>query len=300
MFDCGMRGSRCFSLIAAAAVCLGAAGPAARAAPADLASMVQAEYDFSDLAKREGYKASFLKYLAEDNVMFANGPIAGRKRVSERPDLPGLLQWYPEYAVVSSAGDLGLSTGPWVYSKDDKPLAYGHFFSIWKRQADGSWRNALDVGIDHEEIQPPPAKLRVAAPSSHGTPRSAAAREKARDTTAQVRAAEAQFAQLAASASYAVAVERMAHPDLRVYRDGHAPVASAAPAVAFVRDLGPIGAPTLDFASGSADFGYAYGAIARREGQGNSHSFVHAWKRENGQWRLLADLLEPVVEPPAQ
>jgi ketosteroid isomerase-like protein len=270
--------------------------PAVHAAPADLANMVQAEYDFSDMAKREGYKASFLKYLAPDAIMFFNGPVPARKRVSERPDLPGLLQWYPTYAVVSSSGEVGLSTGPWVYRNEGKPAAYGHFFSIWRKQPDGSWRNALDVGIDHEEMQPAPAKLQVSASSG----RAEAARAKHSDTTAAVRAAEAQFAQLAAGSSYAAAVENMAHPELRVYRDGHVPVVGAAPAVAYLKDLGPVGAPKLDVASGSGDFGYAYGMIARRQGTGSSHAFVHVWKEEGGKWRLLGDLLTPVAEAKSQ
>jgi ketosteroid isomerase-like protein len=266
------------------------------AAPVDLANMVQAEYAFSDMAKAEGYKASFLKYLAPDAIMFFNGPVQARKRVSERPDLQGVLQWYPDYAIVSSSGDVGLSTGPWVYTNAGKPSAYGHFFSIWRKQRDGSWRNALDVGIDHDEIQPPPTKLKVSAPMGHADTRST----KGGDTTAAIREAEAQFAQLAIASSYAAAAEHMAHADLRVYRDGHAPVVGAVTAVAYLKDLGPVGAPKIDAALGSGDFGYAYGMIARRQGAGASHAFVHVWKEEGGKWQLLGDLLTPVVEPKAQ
>jgi hypothetical protein len=92
----------------------------------------------------------------------------------------------------------------------------------------------------------------------------------------------------------------MAHPDLRVYRDGHIPVVGVAPAIAYLKDLGPIGAPKLDVASGSGDFGYAYGMIARRQGAGSSHAFVHVWKQENGKWQLLGDLLTPVSDAKAQ
>ncbi len=281
---------------AAAAVFLLLVAPAARAGPADLASMVQTEYDFSDMAKREGYKASFLKYLAEDGVMFANGPVAARKRVSDRPNLPGLLQWYPEYAVVSSTGEVGLSTGPWVYTSPGKPSAHGHFLSIWRRQPDGSWRNALDAGIDHVEMQPAPPKLKVNASGGPAEP----ANTLPRDSSADVRAAETQFSRLAASMSYSTAAERMAHADLRVYRDGHAPVVGVVPAVPFLKTLEPVGAPKLDYASGSGDFGYTYGMIAGRQGQGASHTFVHVWKQENGHWQLLGELLTPVVEPRAQ
>jgi ketosteroid isomerase-like protein len=265
---------------------------AAHAAPADLARMVQTEYDFSDAAKKEGFKASFLKYLSEDNVMFENGPVKGRERVARRPELPGLLQWYPDYAVVASTGDVGLSTGPWVFSKDGKPAAFGHFFSIWRKQPDGSWRNALDVGIDHDEIKPAPAQLKVSAPTAHAAPPT----PKSDDHSGEVRAAEAEFARLASASGYAAAAERMAHPELRVYRNGHAPVVGAVPAVAFLKEQASVGATKLDVASGSGDFGYAYGMIAKPASSGSSHVFVHVWKQDNGHWQLLGDLLSPVAE----
>jgi ketosteroid isomerase-like protein len=298
---------------------------AGHGSPSDLANMVQAEYDFAAMAKREGYKASFLKYLSDDAVMFVNGPIAGRKRISERPDLPGQLQWYPAYAVVASTGDVGLSTGPWVYVNQGKPAGYGHFLSIWRKRADGSWINVLDVGIDHEEMKPPPEKLQMSsnaiaaqadtanakahsrdAPASHGAQTSGGAQTRngavaaPRDADTALREAERQFAQLASTSGYAAAAERVAHDDLRVYRSGHVPVSGAASAASFLKEQSAVGAPKLEYASGSGDFGYTYGPIAKAQGAGASHWFVHVWKKENGKWLLLTDLMTPLVEPKAE
>ena len=259
------------------------------AAPSDLANMVQSEYDFADLAKREGYKASFLKYLSEDSVMFENGPVPARKRVSSRPDMKGSLQWYPSYAVVASTGDVGLSTGPWVYSNEGKPVAYGHFVSIWRKQPDGMWRNALDVGVNHDELKPAPEKLKVAAPTGHADSRAAAPS----DRSADIRAAEAQFAQLASASGYAAAAEQLASAELRVYRDGHAPASGTEEATTLLKSKDVTGAPKVDYASGSGDFGYAYGMIAKNQ-------YLHVWQQKNGKWQLLTDLLLPLPEPKAQ
>jgi ketosteroid isomerase-like protein len=281
----------------AAATMLVSCLAAAHAAPADrardLANMVQTEYDFSETAKKEGYKASFLKYLSEDNIMFADGPVKGRERVASRPELPGLLQWYPDYAVVANTGDVGLSAGPWVFSKDGQRIAFGHFFSIWRKQPDGHWRNALDIGIDHDEIKPAPAGFKVSVPAA--APAEAASTTST-DRSRDIRAAELEFSRLAGVSGYVVAAERMAHPELRVYRNGHAPVVGAKPAVAFLKDQTSVGPTKLDFASGSGDFGYAYGTIAKPSGVGSSHVFVHVWKHDNGRWQLLGDLWSPVPD----
>jgi hypothetical protein len=252
--------------------------------------MVKAEYDFADMAKREGYKASFLEYLSEDSVMFENGAVPARKRVSARPEMQGSLRWYPSYAVISSAGDMGLSTGPWVYWDKGKPAGFGHFVSIWRKQADGSWRNALDVGVNHDELKPAPEQLKVAAPSGHADSMSAAARG---DRSSDIRAAEAQFAQLASTAGYAAATEQLAKSALRVYRDGHPPITGTEAAMTILKEKDAVAPPRLDYAAGSGDFGYAYGLIAKSQ-------FVHVWQQENGKWQLLADILLPLPEPKPQ
>jgi ketosteroid isomerase-like protein len=260
---------------------------AAQAAPSDLANMVQAEYDFAALFKRVGYKTSFLTYLSEDAVMFENGAVPARPRVSARPEMQGLLHWYPSYAVVSSAGDMGLSTGPWVYSNQGKPEAYGHFFSIWRKQPDGSWRNALDVGVNHDALKPAPEQLKVTAASGHADSPSTPARG---DRSSDIRAAEAQFAQLAKTSGYAAATEQLANSGVRVYRDGHPPMTGTTAAMTILKDKDVTAAPRLDYASGSGDFGYAYGLIGKSQ-------FVHVWQQQNGKWQLLADVLLPLPEP---
>jgi hypothetical protein len=63
-----------------------------------------------------------------------------------------LLAWQPIFARVSIAGDLGYTTGPWEYKdniKDEKPSGYGNFVTVWKKQADGSWKFVVDLGISH-------------------------------------------------------------------------------------------------------------------------------------------------------
>lgn len=256
--------------------------------PADLAAMVQAEYDFAAMAKSEGYKAAFLNYLAADAVMLENGPTPAKKRVASRPDLKGTLQWYPTYAVVASTGDIGLSTGPYVIANpDNTKKGYGHFLSIWRKQPNGEWRNALDVGVSHAELKPAPEPLRVTAASGHADS-TAAPRT---DTSTDIRAAESQFAELVKVSGYAAAAQQLAHSELRVYREGRSPATGDTEVSTLLQERDITAVPKVEQAFGSGDFGYSYGLIAKNQ-------FLHVWKQTNGQWQLLTDLLLALPEPP--
>jgi len=70
------------------------------------------------------------------------------------------MKWEPIYTDMAASGDFGYNTGPWefrVNKTDEKPVAYGHFISVWKKQQDGSWKLAIDIGIDHPQPTEKPA-----------------------------------------------------------------------------------------------------------------------------------------------
>jgi ketosteroid isomerase-like protein len=54
-------------------------------------------------------------------------------------------------ADISSSGDLGYTFGNWQIFVKGGPTSkdttiYGNYISIWKKQADGSWKYELDGG----------------------------------------------------------------------------------------------------------------------------------------------------------
>ena len=77
-------------------------------------------------------------------------------RAFANPDFS--LQWEPKAGDISKAGDLGYTTGTYVSRGKDaqgNPVARtGRYVSIWKKQADKTWKVVLDTG----NPDPPPRK----------------------------------------------------------------------------------------------------------------------------------------------
>jgi ketosteroid isomerase-like protein len=258
---------------------------ASQAHSSELAQMLRTEYAFNEACAREGFKASFLRYLAPDGVMFLPRPTNAQEGIRKQPESKGKLQWYPAYAVISSAGDLGLSTGPWVYT-EDSGQGHGHFVTLWRKQSNGEWRAALDIGVNHARLEQPPAPLQADAARQDWPP--------AKPSAISIADAEKDFARRAAETGYRAAVERMAHGKLRVYRDGHPPATERGEAMKLL-DLQAdrVGAISDNAAFSSGDLGYAYGVTG-------SAVFVHVWKHEADGWKLLLDLLKPLDKPQAE
>src|SRR6185503_2994514 len=124
-----------------------------------LHDMVKTEQAFSKMAEEKNTRDAFLAFIADDGLLFRPGAVNGKKWMLEHPappptDKKPLLAWQPSYAGMASSGDMGFTTGPWEAKadiNDEKPQGHGHFVTVWKKQADGSWKFVVDLGISHPQ-----------------------------------------------------------------------------------------------------------------------------------------------------
>jgi ketosteroid isomerase-like protein len=97
--------------------------------------------------------------FAPDGLMWRRGhpPIVGPGAIRESmqrafSDLEHLLAWEPHTSALSPAGDMGFTIGCYqpLRQKPAAPSAQegtGTYLTIWRRQADGSWRAVFDTEI---------------------------------------------------------------------------------------------------------------------------------------------------------
>jgi ketosteroid isomerase-like protein len=117
--------------------------------------MLKNEYAFADQAQ-SSVAATFLKYLAEDSWVLNPDPQPGRAAYQAAKNGDGKLEWYPTMGQVAPDGDLGFTSGPWVFIPAGKQAQqYGHFLTIWKRDAQCRWHIEVDAGISNA----PPASF---------------------------------------------------------------------------------------------------------------------------------------------
>lgn len=108
---------------------------------------------FSMLSLEKGMNHAFESYIAESGVVLRNNslPIVGKELVItsqfSRPDTTFRLTWEPMDADIARSGDLGYTYGTYLISsmKGDS-LGTGTYVSVWKKQADGSWKFVFDAG----------------------------------------------------------------------------------------------------------------------------------------------------------
>lgn len=253
--------------------------------------MVETETHFFEHARDHGTRAAFLEYLADDGVIFAPGPVKGKETWSARAESDAALAWQATFAVVSRGADLGYDTGPWEWRKtkdQEKPDAFGHFVSIWKKQADGHWKVALDYDIEHPAplLAPGPAEMSYADDGWNEEVKIAPARKAAQK-------AQKTFLK-AANDDVAKAISAQADQTVRVYRDGVVPAVGRDAAAELMKVRG--GKVSLQSIGGglsrTGDLGYDYGkySLARGAVKERGH-YLQIWRTDAaGAWKLVLDL----------
>ena len=124
----------------------------------------------NDVAKRGG--EAFADWFAEDGVSLGNAevPVFGRVAIARsarwKPEAYQLT-WTPTDAQMGPSGDMGYTWGHYEgRSKDangNPVLVTGRYMTIWRKQADGSWKVVLDAGANEPAAAADCCKL----PSPH-------------------------------------------------------------------------------------------------------------------------------------
>ncbi len=278
------------AVLGAAGACGAGSQPAPASAPAP-EPVVAAERAFAADGLAFGIKRSFLKHAASNAIMLSPDPVNAHERLGKMPGPePGkkgpVLVWWPLWAGVSRSGELGFTTGP--FHLDDKPT--GHYFTIWKKQPDGSWKWVFDAGVDADPAGQPPAGTQVAylqvTEDGSASPEAAAA---------EVRAAEDDLARRATSDLSAAYLAYLAD-DGRVHTHGLKPAlgkASFAPALT-ARGAAMEFAYLGGGASQAGDLVWTYGdARWLADGQPKRGHYVRVWQKHGAGWRLVFDQVVP-------
>ena len=115
--------------------------------------LMKLDRDFSKRSTETGMKQAFLEFASDTAVLLQKNtmPVVGKTAIAKSyqvlVDTGFTLTWEPLAGDISKSGDLGYTYGIYtMVNRANKSSHKGKYVSIWKKQADGSWKWVLDVG----------------------------------------------------------------------------------------------------------------------------------------------------------
>jgi len=115
--------------------------------------LLNTDREFAQMSLEQGTANAFRAFLADSAMeLLATGePTIGRENIFSEmaKDSSGsILSWVPKQAEIAQSGELGYTWGTYRLLQKDKAtvLGIGKYLNIWKKQADGTWKVAVDIG----------------------------------------------------------------------------------------------------------------------------------------------------------
>jgi ketosteroid isomerase-like protein len=238
-----------------------------------LESLANAERNFSATSEAKGFHQAFVEHMADDGLVFAPKPVNGKKLHAAAPASKALLTWYPAYADISSSLDWGYTTGPYqlkVNPESDTIAGAGFYLSVWRKQAGGQWKVAVDMG---NSFSPSMLKEEAYQPTAatKGKVTKGAEEELLNADIQKVQPYDAET----------LIYRHGAYP--YKYKNGSIRPASDVVYTNLGHELSP-----------AADMAYTYGSYTRGAGEtAEAGHYLKVWKVLDGQWKLVAHNLVP-------
>lgn len=268
--------------------------------------MIASERAFARLAQDRNLREAFITYLLDDAITFSPAPEKGRASWQKRPEPPARepgklppvsLLWAPVFGDVSIAGDMGYSTGPFVVRDNSgkRPEDHGLFFSVWKKQPDGQWRVALDIGVAtperayalDAELHRGPSPARPPAKVGGG----------AREDLTRL---EAEASAMSAAGKTTEAFRAYFAEASRLHRNGKMPLTTRDTIVAYAEAnvARHVTLPAFAEVASSGDLGYTYGSCEMtakgQPGPPELGHYARVWQTQpDGGWKIVADITLP-------
>ncbi len=262
-----------------------------RAPPAaPLAEQVVAlEKAFGEAARARGTKSAFLEFLAEDGIVLEPGPVFGRAAWESRPDSPGLLEWLPDRAQGSASADLGVATGPWLFTAPGGTgRVAGVYLTVW-RKSEAGWRVVFDGGFGA------PAAADARLPAVTPTLDIGDCERGAAGDPAELQLLDRALSASAGKTTAALVAARAGHNLLWLQPPNAAGASAAAATQAVAAQPATLQfRPMGGFAAAAGDLGFTYGLIEPSEGAAANAAYGHVWCRQRGDWKLLVVLRRPL------
>lgn len=261
----------------------------------DLQNMAETEKEFSATAVKEGFRDSFIKFFADDGIGFGPAPERTKENLLKMPpsNQPRtiIFKWQPYFCDISLDGDMGYTTGPLIYEDvtGKRPPRHGMYFSVWQKQTDGSWKVAIDMGVDTPQaIAPIETNFRVAK-NPDGINKS----EVKKSDNGNFSSLDADFSTEIAKKGLANAYNSRISEEFRIHRTGVMPIVTKAELKNYL--AGKNGKLSFKQMGGkvstSKDFAFTYGSFHLDGNDEPTGYYIHTWRRNKaGDWKLVIDV----------
>ena len=92
---------------------------------------------------------AFLSLVNKESVLYVPSQVNALDYLNNRPNIPDVLSWKPNFALVSKSMDWGVTSGPLQFQKMGAIKRYGQYLTVWHRDRKGKWKIHVRTEVEN-------------------------------------------------------------------------------------------------------------------------------------------------------
>ena len=117
--------------------------------PEKVGGLITADRNAALIAKSEGPHSAFSSVIDKTSTFYVPSEVNAFNYLNNRPNIPDVMNWEPNFALVSKSLEFGVTSGKMEFQKVGAIKRYGQYLTIWKRDKKGVWKVDLRAEVEN-------------------------------------------------------------------------------------------------------------------------------------------------------
>lgn len=117
--------------------------------PDKVGGLITADRNAATISKVQSPHAAFSSIIDKESVFYVPSAVNAFNYLNNRPNIPDVLTWEPNFALVSKSLEWGVTSGKMEFQKVGAIKRYGQYLTIWKRGKKGDWKVELRAEVEN-------------------------------------------------------------------------------------------------------------------------------------------------------
>jgi ketosteroid isomerase-like protein len=117
--------------------------------PEKVGGLITADRNTAIVSKAEGPHIAFSSIIDKESVFYVPSAVNAFNYLNNRPNIPDVMTWEPNFALVSKSLEFGVTSGNLEFQKVGAIKRYGQYLTIWKRNKKGAWKVDMRAEVEN-------------------------------------------------------------------------------------------------------------------------------------------------------
>ena len=117
--------------------------------PERVGSLISADQNAANLSKATSPHQALMSIVDKESTLYVPSAVNALNYLNNRPNISDVMNWKPNFALVSKSLDWGVTSGPMDFQKVGAVKRNGQYLTVWRRDKKGNWKIHIRAEVEN-------------------------------------------------------------------------------------------------------------------------------------------------------